>query len=209
MYHLPFLFRPKALLSAGDDSRFTDALAPDQRAELGFAQLSSDNIAVLNALVRQDESTFKLRKNTIATTRFSERRTSHEREIMGLGLLDAEQVAKLDALVGRRFVPVVTTRWMESSGLPSGVAISSVDTLNERRRPDIRGSFSFTYGWGKGGSVMGGDVNLIYRDPERRYSVMFGYSQYEGKGYLPWLDPTDPYYYYRARPVPELGDPWR
>jgi hypothetical protein len=187
---------------AAESSRFTDSLTAQQRTELGLNGLSSDNVAVINALVRQDESTVQLRNNNVRSTRFSQRRTEHERTIAGLDQLKPEQIAKLDELIGQRFAPAPSPL-LESAMVPSALSVSSVENNSAPRRPEIHGSFSLTYGWGKGGSVMGGDATLMYEDPDHRYSVLFNYSQYRGKGFVPGLYPGDFYSPYSFRPLPD------
>lgn len=195
---------PGALASAAptESSRFTDSLTAQQKTDAGLTTLSSDNVAVINALVRQDEAAVQLHNNQIRSTRFSQRRTDHERNIAGLALLSAEQLAKLDDFVGRRFAPSPAP--LMESVAPIVINTSAIETNNESRRPEIHGSVSLTYGWSKGGSVMGGDLTLYHVDPERRFSVFFNYSQYHGKGYMPLYYPGD-VYYPLVRPLPDAS----
>jgi hypothetical protein len=193
------------IIQAAESGRFTDSLTTQQRAEVGLEKLSSDNVAVINALVRQDGSTSQLRNNNVRATKFSQRRTEHERSIAGLTLLNPEEIARLDDLVGLRFAPPPSPL-LETASMPSILSISAMDTTTTPRRPEIHGSFSLTYGWSKGGSVKGGDATLFYQDPEHRYSILFNYSEYRGKGYAPWLYPRDTYYPSRTLPEDSAFD---
>lgn len=183
-----------SVAGAADEAepRFSSTLSPSQRAETGLDQLSTDNIAVIDALVRLDAANAtRLVRNNIRTTRFSERRTVHERDIAGLDHLTPEQVKKLDQFVALR-IPAPPS--------DADLAYSSVrlDTTTpvavvKKPGPEIHGSFSLTYGWSKYGSTRGGDANVTYVDPRKRYSVTVGYSEYHGNGLAPYPYTTSPY----------------
>jgi hypothetical protein len=179
---------------AQDDVRFSATLTPDQREATGLAHLSADNVAVIDGLVRQDEAASKFKNNNVDHTRFSARRTDRERDIAGLNQLTPAQLTRLDGLAGLR---------ISGPALVPGATIVSttgtaVQSPTAGRKLDIHGEVSFTYGWGKGGSVSGGGIVLTYDDPEGRYSVLFGYSEYHGKGLLPCYYPG--YGPYRSYP---------
>lgn len=171
--------------AAVSDTRFSATLTPAQRAELGFTQLTDDNIAVIDGLVRQDEAASKFKHNAVDGTRFSQRRTAHERDLAGLDRLTAAQLAWLDELVVRQiYGPVLSAA--SSSGSSPGPAEK---TVAPKLPLEIHGQISYTYGWGKGGNVQGGDIMLYYDDPDHRYSVLVAYSEYHGKGLFPGYYP--------------------
>jgi len=168
----------------GDDVRFSATLTAAQREVAGITVLSADNVAIIDGLVRQDEAASKFKNNRVDHTRFSQRRTDRERDIAGLDRLTPGQITRLDELIGERIAgPPPAPADTVTSASP---AVSAADT---QRPLDIHGEISFTYGWGKGGSVRGGDVALWYADPERHYTVFFAYSEYRGKGRLPCFYP--------------------
>ena len=179
---------------AEEDVRFSATLTPEQRASAGLNQLTVDNLAVIDGLVRQDLAASKFKDNDVDHTRFSQRRTARERDIAGLDRLTPAQLTQLDDLVGQRI----------SGTVPAPIAIitSTSGTAVKPDLPthklDIHGEISFTYGTGKGGSVMGGDLVLTYDDPAGRYSVLVGYSEYQGKGLAPCFYPG--YGFYRPYP---------
>jgi hypothetical protein len=202
------LFRPLVLLLLGAcaavalraaDAKFSATLTAGQRERAGLAQLSGDNLAVIDGLVRMDTAASKFKDNDVDHTRFTARHTPHERELAGLDRLTADQRANLDEYVyerisgnlpslGAPLPPAVT-----AGGLTAGVKPHlSTDKL------DIHGEISFTYGWGKGGSGYGTDVVLTYQDPAGRYGVAVGYSDFHGKGFVPSCLPG--YGPYRAYP---------
>jgi len=179
---------------AQDDVRFSATLTPDQREATGLAHLSADNVAVIDGLVRQDEAASKFKNNNVDHTRFSQRRTEREREIAGLNRLTPAQLTRLDGLVGLRINGPVSTE-PATIVTTTGTAVQSPAA---GRKLEIHGELGFTYGWGKGGNVSGGDLILTYDDPAGRYSVLVGYAEYHGKGLVPCYYPYDSFY----RPYP-------
>jgi hypothetical protein len=183
-----------AATRAGEETepRFSSTLSPVQQAEIGLDRLTVDNIAVIDALVRLDAATAtRLVRNNIRTTRFSERRTAHEREIAGLDRLSPEQMRKLDQFVALRIpspVPADADLAYASVRLDSHTPIAV-----KKPAPEIHGSVSLTYGWSRGGSIRGVDTSVTYVDPRKRYSVTVGYSEYRGSGLAPYPDGT-PYF---------------
>jgi len=183
---------------AADDVRFSATLSPAQRASSGLAQLTPDNVAVIDGLVRQDEAASHFKNNAVDGTRFTQRRTDRERELAGLNHLSPSQQAQLDALVRRRIVgPEAEPAPTGSVSTSSGTAASGINAVAYKRPLEIHGEVSYTMGWSKGGSFQGGGMVLTYDDPEHRYSVMVGYSEYHGKGlsrcFYPGGGPYRPY----------------
>ena len=183
-----------------DDLRFSATLRPEQWAEIGLNKLTTDNVAVIDALVRADKTTSEYRNNNIATTRFSQRRNEHERTISGLYVLTPEQLQKLDDFVALRLAP--PTAQLEAP-VPSP-RLTMENTMAAPRGPEIHGSFSLTYGGGKGGSFRGGNSTFTYDDPAHGFSLLFSYSEYKGKGYYPLIYPGAGLYPY---PYPYLAAP--
>lgn len=186
------------------EPRFSSTLSPAQQAETGLSQLTSDNVAVIDALVRLDVAAIRLRNNNIRTTRFSQRHTEHERDIAGLARLTPEQLAKLDQFVSLR-IPAPAPALPLTTDLPyASISLEAVPAYKKHPAPEIHGSVSLTYGWSKGGSVRGADTTLMYVDPKHRFDVIVGYSEYHGKGLAPYPYFADgPYFspYYRPLPV--------
>jgi hypothetical protein len=170
---------------ADDDVRFSATLTPEQRAGAGLTQLSEDNVAVIDGLVRQDLAASKFKNNNVDHTRFSQRRTAHERTIAGLDRLTPAQVDRLDALIRLRITgpePELASTLSTSSG----TAGSTLKSVKYQRPLEIHGEISYTYGMSKAGSFQGGGIALTYDDPDHRYSVAVAYSEYRGKGLLPY-----------------------
>lgn len=187
---------------AAEDVRFSATLSDTQRAETGLTQLTADNVAVIDALVRQDEATLKRRGSLSGFGTFSQRRSDHEREIAGLAALTPAQLARLDGLAGLRISPpppMIVSEAKPSKGTP-GVLVRPAE------RPyalEVHGSMTLSYGWSKAGSTRGGEMMINLQDPDHRFSLNIGYAQYSGKGLTPVYDPADESYRYR----PLIGVP--
>jgi hypothetical protein len=190
-------------LAAADDVRFSATLSDSQRKEAGLGQLTPDNVAVIDALVRQDEATLKRRGSLSGFGTFSQRRSDHEREIAGLAQLTPTQLARLDGLAGLRISPppaMILSEARSAKGTP-GVLVRPVE------RPyalEVHGSMSLSYGWSSAGSTRGGEMIINLQDPAHRFSINIGYSQYQGSGVGPIYDPTDESYRYRPTAVTPL-----
>ena len=87
---------------ADGDVRFSAMLTAAQRESAGLSQLTADQLAVIDGLVRQDEAASKFKNNAVDHTRFTQRRTARERELAGLDRLTPAQLALLDDLTARR-----------------------------------------------------------------------------------------------------------
>ncbi len=180
---------------AEDDVRFSATLTPAQRERTGLNQLTADNVAIIDGLVRQDLAALKYKNNAVDHTRFSERRTPRERDIAGLDRLSPAQLTELDNLTGQRIMGTLTVPHAAVAH-HSGTAVKPAVTGHPL--DNIHGEIGFTYGWGRGGTFSGGDIVLTYDDPAGRYSLLVGYAEYRGKGLLPCYDPG--YGTYPVRP---------
>ena len=162
---------------AGDLTRFSQVLTAEQRAATGLDQLTSDQLAVLDALVRHDDA------YAVPSTpahprpaRFSQRLNADERRNAGFTRLSVDQLTRLDALVEQRVplrVPFVAPA--------AGVSASAVEI--ERVRPQIHGEVTLGMGWASGGySEMGGSMVVDYYDPAHNFDLLMGYSEVHTKG---------------------------
>jgi len=187
--HLPMkrrmLLLAVALLAAAltatvrgtDLTRFSQVLTAEQRAATGLDQLTSDQLAVLDALVRHDDAYAV--PSTAAhprPARFSQRLNADERRNAGLARLSPDQLNRLDALVEQRVpvrVPFVAPA--------AGASAPAVEI--ERVRPQIHGAVTLGMGWGSGGySEMGGSMVVDYYDPAHNLDLLMGYSEVHTKG---------------------------
>ena len=168
--------------AASDDVRLSRTLVPDEFAAAGLSLLSTDQIAVLDALVRRDiaDSARVTRTKEARPARFSERLTADERKNAGLTAITPEQLAQLDNFVARLSSPEVGGTGQFVSRDTGRTEILSSRSL--RRAPEIHGSISLMYGAGSGGySERGGAMTLSYEDPSG-LSIAVGYAETHSKG---------------------------
>jgi hypothetical protein len=202
------------ILGAGtlraDDLRFSATLSVADRAAAGLAKLSSDQVAVIDALVRRDSATrarLSTRDEAATATSglFSQRISAEERKTSGLATLAATEVAQLDNFVDRyQGAKFARTLLAPPSYLSRNPRLTPTERKTER---EIHGTFSLSYGMGSGGySEKTGSMVLTMEDPQRGYSIAVGYSESHikgGNGYYrdPFYDPL--------RTLPSTTDPVR
>lgn len=194
------------------DVRFSHTLNAEERATAGLNRLSSDEVAVVDALVRRDTvSRAGQTTNANADTpdAFSQRLTADERRTAGMPKLSAEELARVDGFVARfQAAKLARTLLAPPVYLSRQSRVTPTEAKKER---EIHGAFSLSYGFGSGGySEKTGSMMLTMDDPARRFSITIGYTESHIKGGHvygdPWYDP----FYDRGRYYgPDLlGDPF-
>lgn len=163
---------------ADDLPRFSKTLSAAELSSVGVARLSSDQLAILDALVRRDLERSRFASREPRAARFSDRLTADERRNAGIDQFpDAERTA-LDAAVERLITPPPA-----AGGTARYAGGYSVPNVKLRREPEIHGSLTLLYGVGSGGySEYGGEMVLTYEDPADRFAVAVGYSELHTKG---------------------------
>lgn len=178
--------------AAGDDIRFSQSLGPAERVATGIDRLNSDQLAILDALVRREVAS-RLDVDTEAAKSpggFTARLTAGERTNTGLATLTPEQLARLDAAIGKH-----SAGDLARTLLAPPVFVSHRSAARPTRDPqkglDVHGSVSLSYGWGKGYNVKSGSMVVNMSDPAQRYSVTLGYgeSHVSGDGDTPLVLP--------------------
>ena len=172
---------------AADDARFSATLSAEQRTETGLDRLTSDEVAVIDALVHQDQDTAdRYADNPVRRTAFSARRTARERDLAGLASLTPAEVGQLDRFVALRIPP----RPAPAPFLPfDRVQLDEGGLAPRRAGPEIHGSLTLAYGWSRGGSVRGAESHVTYADPRHRFALSIGYAEYHGTGRASCLAP--------------------
>jgi hypothetical protein len=171
-----------ALVVRGAESdRFSQWLTAPEQKEIGLEKLTSDQVAVLDALVRRDLTSRASGRPDGSPDEFSKRLTPDELKITGLGTLGAEEVARVDVYVGR-FAAARLARTL----LAPPVYISKariVEPVEKKKEREIHGSFTLGMGFGSGGySEKFGSMVLRMDDPEHNLSISVGYSESHYKG---------------------------
>lgn len=168
--------------AAENTTRFSQALSASERAEIGLDRFTSDEIAVLDALVRRDISNRLKSSAASAPAAFSERLTADERRIAGFARLDAAATTRLDALVARHTNAVLAPELLAPPRIMSR-SRPGVSPREDKPANPIHGTFSLTFGVGSGGySERSGSMVLRYDDPAGRYSISVGYTESHIKG---------------------------
>lgn len=169
-----------AATSRADERRFSSTLSVTESAQIGLAKLSSDQVAVLDALVRKDLVIAEADPSpTIPrAAQFSQRINAEERRLAGFALLSEAEIAQIDAGVERLVHPVPSATMSDQSPRKSNLT-----SVMLRRAPEIHGSVTFMVAGGSGGySAYGGAINLSYYDPVHRFAIDVGYSEIRSKG---------------------------
>jgi len=166
------------------DARFSQTLAPSEMAAAGLNRLSSDQIAVIDALLRRDFAGHAApsKNDPPPAARFSQRLTADERRIAGLTLLTEAELVKFDSFVERQ-AAASSARALLSPLVVASPASIRLRPTETKTASEIHGSFSLSMGWGKGGySEKTGAMNLYYEDPTRGFAIAVGYSETHVKG---------------------------
>ena len=187
-----------ASISRADDRRFSSTLSPAETAQIGLERLSSDQLAVLNALVRKDRVIFEAdpTPSVPRAAQFSQRLNAEERRLAGFPLLSEAELTQLDAGVERFVHPATISSATFTDQSDKYTRLTSVRV---RRDPEIHGSVTLMVAGGSGGySAYGGAINLSYYDPVRRFAIEVGYSEIHSKGgYGGYCNGLYPYSYRR------------
>lgn len=181
------------------DPRFSSTLKAEDKTAAGLDKLSSDQVAVLDALVRRDTAT---RGSTpapktaaeAAPAEFSRRLTADERRTAGLTALAESEVAKMDTLIDRHQSARLARTFLAP---PEFLSPHSRGRVTEKRTDArrVHGSFSLSYGFGKGGyEEKTGAMVVTVDDPARNMSISIGYSQSHIKGGPGTYLYRDPFY---------------
>lgn len=172
------------------DARFSQTLTAGEFTDAGLKRLSSDQIAVLDALVRRDlaNQSATARSDPPPAVRFSQRLTADERRVAGLTLLTEAELTRLDACVDRHATASLARVLLAPpSFVPPSLRLRPAET---KTAPEVHGSFSLGMGWSKGGySERTGSMNLNYEYPVHGLSVSVGYSETHAKGPAIYRDP--------------------
>jgi hypothetical protein len=201
---VPILLLVFAVITSGSTGaesggRFSQALSVAERAELGLARLNSDQVAVLDALVRRDVAGRPGARAATEGTTFSQRLTADERRNAGIALMTASEVIRLDGLIDLHAASVLARQLLAPLPVAARARMLDPSETTAKNERKIHGEFSLGFGFGSGGySERTGSMVLRLDDPARRYSIAVGYSETRIKGGPMYLDGD----YYRPDPLP-------
>lgn len=160
------------VIAAPTFAGFIATLSSEDQASIGLDGLGENEWVALDDLVAEDLA-FARRENLKEfDSTFMSRLSEAERKQAGLDRLTARQLTKLNELVAAAIAKRPTPRQRPR--------LKDSDVL-AKRRGEIHGSVSFTYGWGAGGrDYRAGSLWLDYYDPETRVGLGVGISTSEG-----------------------------
>ncbi len=174
MFALAGLMISGVVAGMAQGARFSQQLTATEQTATGITKLSSDQMAVLDALVRNDEA-IRARPDPShpMPARFSQRVSAGERKSAGLDRLSETELNRLDANVEQ----------CEAGSPPEGAprSAAALQPRLNRPGPEIHGMFTLTYGAGRGGySEKGGEMLLNYDDPVHGFSLGVSYGEMTG-----------------------------
>ncbi len=171
-------------LAAEPEARFSKSLAPAELSAAGLGQLSSDQLAVLDALVRRDIAAARFVSKQPRAARFSDRLTADERRNAGVDLLNESEVAALDASVQSLITPPTPAGNLGAGG-PAGPY--SVPSLKLRRDPRIETHLAVMVAVGSHDySAFGAGIEVSYVNPDNDFGLSLSYSEVHEKGGPPY-----------------------
>lgn len=187
---------------AAEDIRFSKTLAATDFSASGLERLSSDQLAILDALVRRDIAQSRFVPKEPRAARFSERLTPAERHDAGLNQLTEAELLALDAHVAPLAAPPAAVTGARYTA-DTRYAIPSVKI---RREPELHGQVSLMVAAGSDGYVAyGGGVAVTLDDPANKFALTLAYSQIHSKGGSPYRYCGDHYYGRPWGPLHPLG----
>ncbi|MDI1250286.1 MAG: hypothetical protein PSV13_15595 [Lacunisphaera sp.] len=155
---------------------FTATLSADKQLAAGLTALTTAERAALDQFVAAELALARSDGKPEFTGTFVSRRSEAERKAAGLDRLTTAQLEKLN-----EWVAAVLNR-PQPKERPR---LKASDVLSAARENRIHGSVTVAYGWGHGGRDMWAEsLWLEYYDPERRFSLGIGLSNYDGDGFF-------------------------
>ncbi len=175
---------------AAEDVRFTRTLSAAENSAAGLDRLDSNQLAVLDALVRRDIAATRFVSREPRAKEFTARLSADELRNAGVEQLTAEQRAQLDVLAAR-VIPADDDSTASAAGA-SSVGPTPPIGVKVRRGPELHGYVTLFAGWGSGNySELGGAV-YVETNLTPSLTVGVGYAESRIKGdYLP-CDYYDP-----------------
>lgn len=172
-----------AVRAGSVETPFTHSLSAADQAAIGLTKLSEEQRAALNGQIAVELSLARQGDVVAFAKSFSERRNPGQISATGLSLLSTTERAQLDVLIARAVAQrPAAASYRRPATKPADDAIETVTY-----RPQLHGEVSLTYGMASGGrNFYGGSFTTIYDDPAHHLTVAFTYSEFHGKGLLPF-----------------------
>jgi hypothetical protein len=179
------LLAPGAFAANDAGRRFSQAIAPEEREAIGLAKLSSDQLAILDALVRRDVAEQLFGEATAdRPLAFTDRLTADERKNTGIQAMSPAERDHLNVVIAKiQSGSMTQTLLTPPIFLPrTSSAIRPSETKTKKKGLETHGSLTLSYGWGDGFSTRHGSMVVNLSDPEKKYSITIGYGETHVKG---------------------------
>jgi len=156
---------------------FTATLSAEQQTAAGLPTLSPVELITLDQLVAGELAAVRRAGAPELTGSFVSRRSDAEIKAAGLDRLAFEQLEKLNEFVAAALAAHPKPK--ERPRLKDSDVLAPVAEKNQ-----IHGSVTVGYGWGGGQSMWGESLWLQYYDPDNRFGIGVGLSNFNGNGYF-------------------------
>jgi len=171
------LLLPTSTASA-EEALFSVRLHANEFVEIGLTTLSQEELTALNQLVAREVASARQGGVTAFRGTFLSRRTPAERTAAGLDKLTPAGQDRLDQAVA---TALAVRHAATTVGVAPAADVGGID-VRSALKPEVHGSVTLGYGWGRGGSYRFGSVDTWYYDPESRITIGLGVGTVRGSG---------------------------
>jgi len=183
---------------------FSATLSNEQKTSAGLLLLTAAEISALDQMIAREVIQIRRDSDSELPGTFVARRTDEEQNLAGLDRLNAEQLSALDASVA-----TVLSTGPKPKERPR---IKDTDVFSAKRKPEVHGELSLTYGRSSGGGEFrAASMWVDYFDPNTGLGLGIGISRASGNGfcgfYPDYYDYGSPYSYRRG--FRRFGSPFR
>ncbi len=167
-----------ASASSAEETLFSVRLHANEFVAIGLTALTPEELTALNQFVAREIASARQGGVTAFRGTFLSRRTPTERTAAGLDRLSPAGRDRLNQAVA-------TALTVRHAATPVAVA-PAVDAggidVRSALKPEVHGTVTLGYGWGRGGSYRFGGVDTWYYDPESRITIGLGVGAVRGSG---------------------------
>ena len=164
--------------SRAEDSVFSVRLHANEFVEIGLTALTQEELSTLNQLVAREVASARQGGVTAFRGTFLSRRTPAERTAAGLDKLTPAGQEHLNRAVA---TALAVRKPAPPAAVTPAADVGGID-VRSALKPEVHGSVTLGYGWGRGGSYRFGSVDTWYYDPESRITIGLGLGTVRGSG---------------------------
>lgn len=167
---------PAGFSQVSVETAFTESLVASEQAASGLSKLTTDQRNELDRQITKELTLAREGDVSGFATTFTQRRTEKQQKEAGLDQLTSDERASLDAVIARTMaIP------RRRGTVARATAIDTIETVRDRAK--VHGEVGMTVGMASGGrSFYGGNMSVVYEDPNSGVTTAVSYSQYRGDG---------------------------